>query len=260
MSRETKQFFLKDGERLDDLQLKGLMIIQNEEDFCFGMDAVLLSSFASVKEGECVLDLGCGNGILPLLLSGKTPGKMFTGLEIQPEMVSMAQRSVEGNEMTGRIRIVEGDLRECSRLFPAASFDVVVSNPPYMTQNHGLTNPGSSRAIARHELLCTFEDVAAAAARMLRSGGRFYLVHRPNRLPELITTLRGAHLEPKRMRLVYPFVDREPNLVLLECARGGRAYMKADPPLIVYSAPGVYTPELLRIYGMEPEDHASRDA
>ena len=240
--------FLREGERLDDLQIDQLMILQNEKDFCFGMDAVLLSSYAQVRKGERTLDLGCGSGILPLLLSAKTQGESFVGLEIQPEMVSMAKRSVEMNRRSERIRIVEGDIRECSRLFPAASFDVVVSNPPYMTEHHGLVNPRSSQAIARHELLCCFEDIAAAAARMLRSGGRFYLVHRPFRLPELMTTLCRYHLEPKRMRLVYPYLDREPNLVLLEASRGGRARMKADPPLIVYSAPGVYTEEVLQMY------------
>ena len=197
---------LKDGERLDELHRNGYRIIQNARKFCFGMDAVLLSGFARVKAGERVLDLGTGTGIIPILLRGKTPGRNFTGLEIQEESADMARRSVAYNHLEDSISIVTGDIREAAALFRAASFDVVTSNPPYMTDSHGLVNPDLPKAIARHELLCSLEDVVRGAAGVLRPGGRFYLVHRPFRLAEIMTVLVRYRLEPKRMRFVYPFV------------------------------------------------------
>ena len=174
---------------MDDLQRNGYRIIQNPEKFCFGMDAVLLSGFAKVKKGEQVLDLGTGTGIIPILLKGKTQGKHFTGLEIQEESAEMARRSVNFNGLSGEISIVTGDIREAADLFGAASFDVVTSNPPYMTGSHGLTNPGEAKAIARHELLCTLEDVIREASAVLRPQGRFYMVHRPFRLAEIFCTM-----------------------------------------------------------------------
>ncbi len=240
---------LKEGERLDDLQRNGFQIIQNPSKFCFGMDAVLLSGFAKVKEGERALDLGTGTGIIPILLRGKTKGRDFTGLEIQEESADMARRSVALNDLTDSVSIVSGDIKEAASLFGAASFDVVTCNPPYMTDRHGLQNPELPKAIARHEILCSFEDVAREAAKVLRPGGRFYLVHRPFRLAEIIMTLGRYRLEPKRMRLVYPYVDRDPNMVLLEASRGGRSGMTVEKPLIVYKEPGVYMDEIYEIYG-----------
>ena len=240
---------LKDGERLDELHRNGYRIIQNARKFCFGMDAVLLSGFARVKAGERVLDLGTGTGIIPILLRGKTPGRNFTGLEIQEESADMARRSVAYNHLEDSISIVTGDIREAAALFRAASFDVVTSNPPYMTDRHGLVNPDLPKAIARHELLCSLEDVVRGAAGVLRPGGRFYLVHRPFRLAEIMTVLVRYRLEPKRMRLVYPFVEKEPNMVLLEAVQGGNSRITVEKPLIVYREPGVYTEEIYEIYG-----------
>ena len=240
---------LKDGERLDELHRNGYRIIQNARKFCFGMDAVLLSGFARVKAGERVLDLGTGTGIIPILLRGKTPGRNFTGLEIQEESADMARRSVAYNHLEDSISIVTGDIREAAALFWAASFDVVTSNPPYMTDSHGLVNPDLPKAIARHELLCSLEDVVRGAAGVLRPGGRFYLVHRPFRLAEIMTVLVRYRLEPKRMRLVYPFVEKEPNMVLLEAVQGGNSRITVEKPLIVYREPGVYTEEIYEIYG-----------
>lgn len=240
---------LRADERIDDLQRNGLRIIQNPKRFCFGMDAVLLSGFARAREGGKTLDLGTGNGIIPLLMSAKTQAAHLTGLEIQPENVDMARRSVALNGLEERIRICEGDIKEASQIFGSSVFDAVTCNPPYMIGQHGLTGPDRAKAIARHEILCTFEDVAREAARLLRPGGRFYLVHRPFRLAELLCTLRAHRLEPKRMRLVYPFVDKEPNMVLLEASRGGNPRMTVEPPLIVYREPGVYMPEIYEVYG-----------
>lgn len=240
---------LRPGERLDDLQRNGYKIIQNENKFCFGMDAVLLSGFANVKEGENVLDLGTGTGIIPILLAGKTKGRHFTGLEIQSCSADMAARSVKYNHLEDRISIVEGDIKEAGKVFEPASFDVITSNPPYMTGQHGLVNPDEEKAIARHEICCTLEDVISQTAKLLRVGGRFYLVHRPFRLAEIIHMLVEYRLEPKRMKLVYPFVDREPNMVLIESVRGGKSRITVEKPLIVYQKPGVYTDEIYDIYG-----------
>jgi tRNA1(Val) A37 N6-methylase TrmN6 len=241
--------FLKPGERVDDLHRNNYRIIQNTNKFCFGMDAVLLSGFAKVLPGEKVLDLGTGTGIIPILLEAKTEGKHFTGLEIQEESADMARRSVALNGLQDKVDIVIGDIKEASSLFGLASFDVVTSNPPYMNHNHGIVNPGEAKAIARHEILCSLEDVIREAAKTLKQNGRFYLVHRPFRLVEIINTLTAYKLEPKRMKLVYPYVDKEPNMVLMECVKGGRSMLKAEAPLIVYKEPNVYTDEIYDIYG-----------
>lgn len=241
--------FLKEGEKLDDLQRCGLKIIQDPERFCFGMDAVLLSGFAAAGPGDRVLDLGTGTGIIPLLMSAKTGASHLTALEIQTASADMARRSVRLNGLEEKIEIVEGDIKEADRIFAAASFQVVTCNPPYMTDSHGLKNPGDAKAIARHEVKCRFEDVAGAAGRLLEPGGHFYLVHRPFRLPELIVTLKKYQLEPKRMRLVYPYADHEPNMVLLDCVRGGRPRLTVEKPLIVYERPGKFSREIYDIYG-----------
>ncbi len=240
---------LRPGERFDDLHRNGYKIIQNKKKFCFGMDAVLLSGFASVREGENVLDLGTGTGIIPILLAGKTEGRHFTGLEIQTESADMARRSVLHNHLEDRISIIEGDIREAGKIFPPAFFDVITSNPPYMTGQHGLVNPNKEKAIARHEICCTLEDVVGQTARLLRVGGRFYMVHRPFRLAEILHMLVEYRLEPKRLQLVYPFIDKEPNMVLIEAVRGGRSRVQVEKPLIVYEKPGVYTEEIYDIYG-----------
>lgn len=238
-----------EDERIDDLQRNGYRIIQKKKGFCFGMDAVLLSGFAQVKEGEVAVDLGTGTGIIPILLEAKTKGKHFTGLEIQEEVAEMAGRSVRLNQLENRVDIVRGDIKEASRLFGKASFDVVTSNPPYMNDNHGLKNPELPKAIARHEVFCTLDDVCREASLLLKSGGRFYMVHRPHRLAEIITALKTYKLEPKRMKLVHPFADKEANMVLIEAVRGGRSMMKVEAPIIVYKEPGVYTQEIYDVYG-----------
>lgn len=244
-----RDIILKKNERIDDLQRNGYCIIQDPDRFCFGMDAVLLSGFATVKDGARVLDLGTGTGIIPILLEAKTGAAHLTGLEIQADSADMAERSVILNGLEEKIDIVTGDIKEADKLFDAASFDVVTCNPPYMIGQHGLKNPGDAKAIARHEIFCTLEDVVSQAARLLVPGGKFFLVHRPFRLAEIIVTLQRYKLEPKRMRLVYPFVDKEPNMVLLEAARGGRPRMTVEKPLIVYESPGVYMPEIYEVYG-----------
>lgn len=240
---------IKPGERLDDLHRNHYRIIQNTDKFCFGMDGVLLSGFAKVLPGEAVLDLGTGTGIIPILLEAKTKGRHFTGLEIQAESADMAARSIAINKQEDKIDIVVGDIKEASKIFGLASFDVVTSNPPYINNNHGIKNPAAAKAVARHEILCTFEDIVREASKCLKVNGRFYLVHRPQRLVEIIKTLTDYKLEPKRMKFVHPYSDKEPNMVLVECTRGGRSYLTVEAPLVVYKEPGVYTDEIYRIYG-----------
>lgn len=236
-------------ERVDDLQRNHYRIIQDPGRFCFGMDAVLLSGFANVKPGEHVLDLGTGTGIIPILLEAKTKGEHFTGLEIQPESADMAERSVKLNGLTERINIVTGDIKEASSIFGASSFEVVTTNPPYMIGQHGISNPEDAKAIARHEILCDLDDILRESARLLKPQGRFYMVHRPFRLAEIFSKMIEYHIEPKCMKLVYPFVDKEPNMVLIEGLRGGRSRLTVEKPLIVYKEPGVYTDEIYDIYG-----------
>ncbi len=245
----TNEECLKPGERVDELHRNNYKIIQNSKKFCFGMDAVLLSGFAKVLPGEKVLDLGTGTGIIPILLEAKTEGKHFTGLEIQEESADMARRSVALNKQGDKVDIVIGDIKEASSIFGLASFDVVTSNPPYMNHKHGIVNPGEAKAIARHEILCSLEDVVREAARSLKPGGRFYMVHRPFRLVEILSSLTSYKLEPKRMKLVYPYIDKEPNMVLIECVKGGKSMVKMEAPLIVYKEPNVYTDEIYDIYG-----------
>ncbi|MGN0506397.1 MAG: tRNA1(Val) (adenine(37)-N6)-methyltransferase [Lachnospiraceae bacterium] len=249
MSEQRSNVPLFEGERIDELQRNNYRIIQNEKKFCFGMDAVLLSGFAKARTGEQVLDLGTGTGIIPILMEAKTEADHFTALEIQEESADMARRSVALNHLEDKISVVTGDIKEATTLFGKAVFDVVTSNPPYMTDRHGLTNPELPKAIARHEVLCTLEDVVREAAGVLKPNGRFYMVHRPFRLAEIFEVLKKYHLEPKAMRLVYPFVDKEPNMVLLECIRGAKPMLKIAPPLIVYKEPGVYTDEIYDVYG-----------
>jgi len=243
------QVLIKENERIDDLQRNGYRIIQDPDRFCFGMDAVLLSGFANAKKGDKVLDMGTGTGIIPILMEAKTEAEHLTGLEIQPESADMALRSVQLNGLEDKISIVTGDIKEAKDLFPKASFQVITSNPPYMIGQHGLVNPHSEKAIARHEVLCTLEDVIANAAALLVPGGHFYMVHRPFRLAEIMTTLVKYRLEPKRMQLVYPYIDKEPNMVLIEAARGGKSRLQVEKPLIVYEKPSVYTPEIYDVYG-----------
>ncbi len=246
---EQANIELKENERIDDLQRNGYRIIQNKDKFCFGMDAVLLSGFARVNPGNRVIDLGTGTGIIPILLEAKYDGEHYTGLEIQEEMAEMAARSVRLNGLEEKIDIVKGDICRARERLGLAVFDVVTCNPPYMNDAHGLKNPELPKAIARHEVLCTLEDVVRESAGILKPGGHFFMVHRPHRLIEIISTLVKYKLEPKRMKMVHPFVDKDANMVLIEAVRGGKSMIKVEPPLVVYRDVGVYTDEVYQIYG-----------
>ena len=226
--------FVYPGERVDDLQIQGLELIQNPEGFCFGVDAVFLSDFARVKPGESVLDLGTGNGIIPILLSAKTEGKHFTGLEIQDKTADMARRSVAYNGLEDKVEIVTGDIKEAAELFKPAFFDVITTNPPYMLAEHGLRNPDSSKAIARHEVLCSLDDILRESMKLLQDKGRFYMVHRPFRLTEIMIKMNYYKIEPKRIQFIHPYIDKEPVLVLIEGVRGARSRVTVEPPIVIY--------------------------
>ena len=236
-------------ERIDDLQIKDYHIIQKVDGFCFGMDAVLLSGFAKAKKGKKVIDLGSGTGIIPILMEAKTEASHFTGLEIQETYVEMARRSVIMNGQEDKISIVQGDIKEASDIFGKASFDVVTTNPPYMVDQHGMQNENLEKAIARHERLCTLEDVIIQAKKLLKEGGSFFMVHRSYRLAEVMHLMVREGIEPKRLRMVHPYVDKEPNIFLIEGKKGGRHRILVEPPLIVYKEANVYHDEIYDIYG-----------
>lgn len=240
---------LMPDERIDDLERDGLVLIQNAKRFRYGVDAVLLSWFAQAKEKEKVLDLCTGTGVIPILMTAKTAGEHFTGLEIQNEVADMAARSVALNHLEEKVDIVCGDVKEASRLFGGASFDVVTVNPPYLAANGGLHNEDESKAISRHELLCSLEDVIRESSRVLKPGGRIYMVHRPFRLTDILVLMTQYKISPRRLCMVYPKVSREANLVLVEGVRGGRTQIKAEAPVILQEEDGSETLLIRQIHG-----------
>lgn len=239
---------LLENERLDELHRNNYKIIQNTEGFCFGQDAVLLSGFAKVKRGETALDLCTGTGIIPILLEAKTNGEHFGAIELQQSSADMARRSVEYNSLEKKIDIVCGDIREIEKHFKMQSFDVVTCNPPYMVTGSGEMCEISPKAIARHEIMCNIKDVFTAAKKMLKFGGRMYMVHRPDRLADIFSAARECAIEPKVLRLVQPYNDKDPNLVLIEFVKGGKPYLKVEKNLVVYNPDDSYTDEVYEIY------------
>ena len=229
---------LRPGERLDDLQIGGLELIQDPKKFCFGVDAVFLSDFVRIRPGENVLDLGTGNGIIPVLLSAKTEARHITGLEIQADTAEMARRSVAHNHLEDRIDIVTGDIKEAAELFKPAFFDVITTNPPYMLADHGMRNPDDAKAIARHEVLCSLDDILRESMRLMQDKSRFYMIHRPFRLTEIMIKMHQYKIEPKRIRFVHPYIDKEPTMVLIEGVRGAKPRVTVEPPLIIYDRNG----------------------
>ena len=239
---------IKRHERVDDLHRNGYMLIQDPKRFCFGIDAVLLSGFARAEKGSKVLDLGTGTGVIPILMEAKNEDAHFTALEIQEESAEMASRSVALNGLEEKIDIVCGDIKEADKLFKAASFDVITTNPPYMNDGGGIKNDYGPKTIARHEVLCSLDDIARVSSKLLKFGGKLFMVHRPHRLTDIMCTLRENKLEPKVIRFVHSYVDKEPTMVLVEAIRSGKPMVKVMPPLIVYGSDGKYTDEINEIY------------
>lgn len=240
---------IKEGERIDDLELNGLKIIQNPNWFCFGIDAVLLSSFAKVKRKDKVVDLGTGTGIIPLLLYGKYNPEKIVGVEIQTDVAEMAERSVSLNNLNDKISIHKGDIKNCYKDIGINIYDVVVSNPPYKKGNTGLINPEDKKAISRHEILISLDELIFSASRLLKGGGRFYMIHRPERLKDIILGLDKNKFNPRRIRFVHPYVNKKPTMVLVEAVKSGGDFLSIEEPLYVYNEDGSYTEEVLKIYG-----------
>ncbi|WP_090548589.1 tRNA1(Val) (adenine(37)-N6)-methyltransferase [Natronincola ferrireducens] len=239
---------LKQQERIDDLQVNGLKIIQNPKGFCFGIDAVLLANFVALKQNAKVVDLGTGTGIIPILLAGKSNTSHITALEIQDEVADMARRSVQLNRLENRIDILTMDLKEGEKILPVNTFDVVTSNPPYM-HPEGLLNLEDTKSISRHEIKCSLEDVIKTASRLLKHLGRFFMVHRPQRLVDIMYYCRQYKLEPKQLQFIHPTYGKKPNLLLLECRKAANPELKILDPLYVYEETGKYTKEIYEIYG-----------
>lgn len=236
-------------EGIDDLQLKGLKLIQKQQGFRFGVDAVLLSDFANIKNKHRVVDLCTGTGIIPFLAYGKYNPKEVIGLEIQDDMVEMANRSSKLNDTSDIVKFVQGDLKDKALLDSLGRFDVVTVNPPYKLNNAGILNPNDKLAIARHEIMCNLEDVIVSARRLLKDNGRMFIVHRPERLADIFGLMRKYKIEPKRVRLVQPNTKKAPNIVLVEGQRDGGAFLKWEETLYVYDDNGNYSEEINRIYG-----------
>lgn len=243
---------LSEQERIDELGRKDYRIIQRKDRFCFGIDAVLLSWFAEVKDGDNCIDLCSGNGIVPLLLDARREESVkahFTGLEIQEEMVELAKRSVELNRAGENIDMRQGDLKEATAAFGRGKFQVVTCNPPYRKRGSGIVNPADAKAIARHEILCTLSDVVREAAGLLCGGGRFYMVHRPERIAEIFSELEANRLTPYRLRFVHPYADKDATMVLVAAIKGAKKELHTESPVIVYEADQTYTPMIGEIYG-----------
>ncbi len=240
---------MNEFERADDLQIGGLSIWQDTREFCFGVDAVLLSSFAEVRKGDRVLDLCTGNGIVPILLHAKTEASCIYGIEINPVQVALAKRSVFDNKLTS-VSILEGNIKDAVALTEGKKFAHVTCNPPYIKEG-GLQNPSYGKAIARHEILCTLSDVVQSAARVLQYGGRFSMVHRPDRLTDILSVMRQYRIEPRRLRMVHPREDAAATLVLIDGTLGGGTFLRVMPPLVLYQQDGTYTKEALKYYGRD---------
>lgn len=237
-----------DNEQLDDLQLEGLKIIQKKNGFKFGSDAVLLSDFAKDAKSNATLDLCTGTGIVPLLLSAKTKTPKICGIEIQSDICDMAKRSVVLNNLSERITVTEGNLLDAVRIYGKGAFDKITCNPPYMKRGAGLKSFADTMLISRHEVCCTLEDVIRVSSELLIPMGRFFMVHRPSRLVDILTLMRQYKLEPKRMRFVSPSQEKAPNLLLVEGAKGAGEELTFMPTLIMYDADGRATEEVNRIY------------
>ena len=236
------------NERIDDLQRNGLRLVQNPELFCFGTDAVLLADFAEVYTKDHIVELGMGNGIVSILLSAKKDTARFTGIEIQLESAQLAQRNVEINGLTDRMRVILGDFRQVRELIGKDKVDAVVCNPPYDKNGTGRLNESDAHRIARHEIMGTLEDMVRATASLLQTGGRCYFIYRPFRMAEMLYTMKTYRLEPKVCRLVQPQEGKEPNLVLIKGIKDGAEGIQIPAPLILYSPSGEETQELCRIY------------
>lgn len=238
-----------DKERIDDLNLNGKKIIQNEDYFCFGIDSVLLANFIdSNNTKNIIVDLCSGSGVIPVIISQKKKYKEIYAVELQKEMYDLLLRNIDMNDLEGAIFPFNNNIKEFNL---DKKVDIVVCNPPYKEIGTGIENDNTVKYIARHEKECTLEDVFKCASRTLKQKGKLYLVHKPQRLTDLISCARKYKLEAKKIRFVYPNVSSKPSIVLIEYVYHGGNEVTVLPPLIEYDNDGNYTKEILDIYGSE---------
>lgn len=247
-----KEISLKKNERIDDLEYKGLKIIQKKDGFCFGIDAVLLSDFAKdIRNNSKVVDLGTGTGILPILLSAKTNASKIIGIEIQEEIAEMANRSILLNELESKIEIINENIKNLYEKLEVGTYDVVVSNPPYKKLETGLTNENKIKYISRHEVEANLEDFISVSSKLLKNNGSIYMVHRPERLAEIMFLLKRYNLEPKILKCVQSNINKPPKLILIKAVKNAKAFLKIEKPIYVYTLKGEYTDEILKIYNKD---------
>lgn len=240
---------LLENERIDDLEYENLKIIQNEKGFCFGIDSVLLSDFAKgIKKNSNVVDIGTGTGIISILLSAKAKINKIYGIEIQKEVAEMAKRSIKLNNLEKKIEIINTNIKNIFEYLKPNEIDAIVTNPPYMKLNTGAINSEKKKLISRHEVECTLEDIIKISYKLLKSNGEFYMVHRAERIVDILYYLRKYKLEPKILRFIQPKINKDPNLVLIKAVKNGGYQLKVEKPLIVYDEKGNYTNEILEIY------------
>ena len=242
------EIYINENESVDDLQLKGIKLIQKKGVFRFGVDAVLLANYTVVRNRQNIIDLCSGTGIVPFILAGKTKANHITGIEIMEDMVEMANRSAQYNEMTGIIDFIQRDLKDVNFLKTFEKADIVTVNPPYKLKNSGIVNNNDKNAIARHEICCILEDVIVAAKVLLKSSGRLFMIHRPERLADIFCIMRKYKIEPKRIRMVYSNYEKPPSMVLIEGLNNGGVFLKWDPPLYIYNMDGSFSNEINKIY------------
>ena len=239
-----------ENERIDDLEFKGLKIIQNKDGFCFGIDSILLSDFAKeIKKGSKVIDLGTGTGIIGILLCMKTELSKIMGVEIQKEVYDMAKRSIKLNNLENKFEIINENIKNLENIIETGTFDAVVTNPPYKKIGTGLTNENEKKLISRHEITANLEDFIKVSSKMLKDKGTLYMVHRPDRMVDIIELLRKYKLEPKKIKFVYPNANKDANLILLKAVKNANPFLKIEKPLYVYNQNGEYSDEILKIYG-----------
>lgn len=243
---------IKKDERIDDLGIKNLKIIQNKKWFCFGIDSVLLANFAkNIKKDSYVLDLGTGSGIMPTLLCGKTELKKVVGIEIQKDVCDMAKRSIELNKINEKFEIICDSILNLNKYFEKQTFDVVITNPPYKKKNTGIINPDEPKMIARHEITANLEDFIRVAKDMLKDKGEFYMVHRPERLVDIFELMRKYKIEPKEIRFIFSNKNEESKMVMIKGVKNAKSFLKIYPNLYIYEEDGKYTEEIKNIYELE---------
>lgn len=240
---------IKENERIDDLEYKGLKIIQNKDGFCFGIDSILLSDFAKeIPNNAKVIDLGTGTGIISILLCKKTQLSKIIGIEIQKEVYELAKRNIKLNNLENKFELINENIKNLEKILEKNSYDAIVTNPPYKKENTGLTNENKLKLISRHEIEANLEDFIQISTKLLKNNGIFYMVHRPERLTDIIESLRKNKLEPKVLQLVYPKINKQPTMILIKAIKNAKPFLKIKEPLIIYNENNTYTDEILKIY------------